>query len=93
MRDVENPGGMLCPDPFAALNSDQKSQEQSSQDWENSYDREPEYSPEGVAALGDLFGRRAVPDGGYFEEEYGSEKLADVDHTPPFWTGMDNPSL
>lgn len=91
MSGFDNPGGMLSPDGFAALEP-----QSSGGGWEQSeYSSDPAYGEVDSEAFdyvvdGNSSGReqQVVTDGGK-----DVETLEDVDHTPPDWTDMDNPTI
>ncbi|MFB6190244.1 MAG: hypothetical protein ABEJ91_01600 [Candidatus Nanohaloarchaea archaeon] len=83
---------MLSPNDFAAL----EPQGSGGGEWEgNDYSSDPAYGEVDSTTFSYVFDdhgsgqeQQVVTDGG---EDV--ETLADVDHTPPDWTDMDNPTI
>ncbi len=88
-------GGMLNPDAFGVLDPGSESGSGVNQGRERDYEQVPDYGEVDSEALGHVLGDepgvyrgKVATDGGYTEET-----LRDVEHTPPDWTNMENPSL
>lgn len=87
-----NPGGMLSPESYPSLSSGlEPDSTGTSREWDKDYDDSLDYSSvdsESFAFVMDGEHGRPVTDGGY---DQGT--MAEVEHTPPEWTGMENPEL
>lgn len=89
-------GGMLNPDAFGVLDPGPETRPAGGHGRERDYNHEPDYGDVDGDAFGQLFGDDAVyreagvaADGGYQDRAL----LKEVEHTPPDWTNMENPSL